>query len=89
MGNIHTSTVQSVHAYTRSDVPWEVEANRAAHGETSTGRKFGWRLYHYIASGGMRTFGRTVHQMESARRRHGLAMWLAAFWTLWAFLYFL
>jgi len=24
MGGVHTSTVQSVHAYTRSDVPWEL-----------------------------------------------------------------
>jgi len=87
MSGLHTVVVESVHAYTRSDVPWELEVNREAHGETTTGRKFGWRLFHYISSGGMRTFGRTVRQMESARSRRRLVAAMTVFWTVWAILY--
>lgn len=87
MSGIHTATVQSAHAYTRSNVPWELEANRAAHGETISGRKFGWRLFHYISSGGMRTFGRTVAQMEAARRQRRFVLFAVGFAVAWTVLY--
>jgi len=89
MSAIHTSTVQSVHAYTRADVPWELGENRQAHGETTKGRRFGWRLFHYISSGGMRTFGRTVRQEEAARNARRLLAGMAVFWAVWALFYFL
>lgn len=69
MSGIHTSVVGDAHAYTRSKVPWSLETYRDAHGETSDGVRFGWRLFHYIAGGGMRTFGRTVQQEERDRRQ--------------------
>ena len=45
----------------------------------------GWKLFHYISGGGMRTFGRTVQQEElNARQNRFLAaagiaaaLWLA------------
>ena len=68
MSAIHTVPVGDAHAYTRSKTPWLVGEYRAAHGETSSGKKFGWRLFHYLAGGGMRAFGRSVLQEESDRR---------------------
>ncbi len=70
MSGIHTSMVGDAHAYTRSKVPWSLDTYRDAHGETSKGERFGWRLFHYIAGGGMRTFGRTVQQEELDRRQN-------------------
>jgi len=87
MSGVRTVTVQSVHAYTRSDVPWEVETNRAANGATTKGKRFGWRLFHYISSGGMRTFGRTVAQMEASRRQRRFAVFAVVFAVVWAVLY--
>ena len=54
MKNIHTSIVVNAHGYTRSKVPWELDAYQDAHGETSKGVRFGWKLFHYLAGGGMR-----------------------------------
>jgi len=65
MSGIHTSTVQSVHAYTRADVPWEL-----------------------AGPGVMRAHGRDVRQMERARRRRRFVVFVVAFWTAWAILYF-
>ena len=64
MKNIHTSIVVNAHGYTRSKVPWQLDAYQDAHGETTKGVRFGWKLFHYLAGGGMRTFGRTVQQEE-------------------------
>ena len=64
MRDIHTTIVTDAHVYTRSKEPWRLDVYREAKGETTTGKKFGWRLFHYISGGGMRTFGRTVQQEE-------------------------
>ena len=85
MSAIHTSIVKDAHASTRSKVPWRLDTYRDAHGETSKGARFGWKLFHYISGGGMRTFGRTVQQEElNARQNRFLvaagvaaALWLA------------
>jgi len=85
MSAIHTSTVVTAHEYTRSPMPWLLDENREASGETSDGKKFGWRLFHYISGGGMRAFGRSVRQEELDRKRNRFlvasgvvaAMWLA------------
>lgn len=59
MGKVHTEIVGDAHAYTRSDVPWAI----------STARTDQDRLVNYISGGGMRIFGRTVHQEEVKRRQ--------------------
>ena len=64
MSGIHFDTVRSVHGYTRSEVPWQVDENRDVHGQTATGRKFGWKLFHYLSGGGMRNIGRGVREVE-------------------------
>lgn len=59
MGRVSTEIVEDAHAYTRSEVPWSI----------STARSSRSRLIKYISGGGMRTFGRTVHQEEVRRRQ--------------------
>ena len=77
--------VGPAHGYTSSPTPWRLDVNLDAKGETTTGKKFGWKLFHYLSGGGMRTFGRTVQQEELGARQTrflvvaGLlsALWLA------------
>ncbi len=85
MSGIHTSIVGAAHSYTQSKTPWRLDEYQEAHGETSKGAKFGWKLFHYISGGGMRTFGRTVQQEELGARQNRFlvaagvlaAVWLA------------
>ncbi len=77
--------VSAAHSYTRSKVPWRLDEYQDAHGETSKGKRFGWKLYHYISGGGMSTFGRTIQQEERGVRQSrflvvaclAAALWLA------------
>ena len=83
MSAIHTSTVGSVHEYTRSPTPWLLDVNREAFGETTDGKRFGWRLFHYISGGGMRAFGRSVRQEEVDRRRNRFLAAAGVFAAIW------
>jgi len=83
MGDIHTTVVGDAHPYTHSKTPWRLERYTEAHGETTTGTRFGWRLFHYISGGGMRTFGRTVGQDEVQLRRRRFMIGAAALGVLW------
>ena len=85
MGGIHITIVGDAHEYTRSRTPWRLEVNRDARGETTTGKKFGWKLFHYISGGGMRTFGRTVEQEEADERRGRFLAASAAVAAAWLF----
>lgn len=83
MSGIHTSIVQDAHDYTRSKEPWRLDAYRDAHGETTKGVRFGWKLFHYLSGGGMSIFGRTVEQEELNTRQNrflATAAVLAAIW---------
>lgn len=80
---IPTSIVRDSHAYTRSRVPWRIEENRSASGETSGGRKFGWRLFHYLSGGGSRAFGRSVQQEEADAKRTRFLVASGVFGVLW------
>ena len=85
MSRIPTSLVGVAHSYTRSKVPWRLDEYQEAHGETLSGKRFGWKLFHYISGGGMRTFGRTVQQEElGARQTRFLAVAgaVAAVWLV-------
>jgi len=83
MSAIHTSTLGSVHEYTRSTTPWLLDENREASGETSDGKKFGWRLFHYISGGGMGAFGRSVKQEELDRKRNRFLVAAGVFGAIW------
>lgn len=89
MKKILPTLVTDAHAYTRSKVPWRLDENRSAHGETSTGRRFGWRLFHYLSGGGMSTFGRTVQQEERSARQNRFLIFAATVFVigllLWIF----
>ena len=83
MSKIHTSLVGTLHSYTQSKVPWRLDEYRDAYGETSKGQRFGWRLFHYISGGGMRTFGRTVQQEELGARQARFLVVAGVVTALW------
>ncbi len=88
MSSIHTSIVESAHSYTRSKVPWRLDEYQEAHGETSKGTRFGWKLFHYISGGGMRTFGRTVQQEELGARQNRFLVVAGVVAAVWIALMF-
>ena len=73
MGKVPTEIVRDAHAYTRSDVPWEVPSKRSGHA----------RLIDFISGGGMRTFGRTVRQEEVRRRQLRFLVVSAVVFAIW------
>ena len=89
MKKIRPTFVSDAHAYTRAKLPWLLDAYTEAKGETTTGKKFGWKLFHYIAGGGMKFFGRSVEQeLADAQQTRFLvvaavlgAVWLALLFT--------
>ena len=83
MSGIHTTFVGDAHGYTRSRIPWQMDENRSAAGETSRGRKFGWRLFHYLSGGGMRAIGRSVRQVEADARRNRFLAAAGAVAAVW------
>ena len=76
MSRIPTSLVTDSHAYTRSREPWRMEEEHSAFGVTSSGHYFGWRLFRYLSSGGMKSLGRGIREEEraSAQRRFLVVM---------------
>ena len=86
---VHTTIVRPAHGYTRSSTPWLLDANLAAKGETTTGLKFGWKLFHYISGGCMRVFGRTVEQEEADARQNRFLWAMGAVFALWLAFYFI
>lgn len=83
MRRITTSLVRDAHAYTRSKVPWRIEQNESAFGETSRGQRFGWKLFHYISGGGMKAFGRTVQQEERDVKQNRFLVFAALLGVVW------
>ena len=75
---IHTELVKHDHEYTSVDEPWQIDDDQR-----------GSPLYRYLRGGGVRAFGRTVHQVARERRQtRFLAVFavLAVVWfLLWLF----
>ncbi|MCR5413737.1 MAG: hypothetical protein K6F50_03285 [Kiritimatiellae bacterium] len=88
MSKIPPSIVEDAHSYTRSETPWLLDTYRDAHGETTKGKKFGWKLFHYLSGGGMRAFGRTVAQEESEERRSRFLVACAVAALVWLYFWF-
>lgn len=80
---LHPTLVTAEHSYTRSDEPWRLDEYTAAHGETSSGKEYGWKLFHYISGGGMRTFGRTIRQEIRSRRQNRFLVAVAVGFVIW------
>lgn len=73
MSGVHTTLVTDAHGYTRERSPWIMDEHKSVYG----------KLIHYLAGGGMRTFGRTVSQEIVRRRQTRFLVWFAVLATLW------
>ena len=83
MKKIRPTFVSDAHAYTRAKLPWLLDAYTEAKGETTTGKKFGWKLFHYIAGGGMKVFGRTIRQELADAQQNRFLAAAAVFGVVW------
>lgn len=54
---IHTELVTHDHAYTSVDIPWQMDDDG------------GDPLFRYLRGGGVRAFGRTIHEAVRQRRQ--------------------
>ncbi len=75
MKRITTSLVGSAHAYTRSHVPWQLDAYEKNHPS--------FKLFHYISGGGMKSFGRTIRQEEVSVRQTQFLIVSAVLGVVW------
>ena len=73
MSAVHTTLVTDAHEYTRERSPWIMDEHKSVYG----------KLIHYLAGGGMRTFGRTVSQEIVRRRQTRFLVWFAVLAALW------
>jgi hypothetical protein len=69
-------------------MPWRIDENRRAGAVTSRGKKFGWRLFHYLSGGGLRAFGRSVQQEEADVKRMRFLIASGVFGLIWLALLF-
>lgn len=77
MSAVHTSVVRDAHSYTRSATPWILDEHKSVYG----------KLMHYLSGGGMRTFGRTVHQEEVRGKQRRFALTAAILGVAWLIVY--
>ena len=73
MKSVKTRFVESAHAYTRSDVPWNLSVGETAYA----------KMISYLSGGGMKMLGRTVRQEEVRRRQQRFLTVFAVLTTLW------
>ena len=73
MKSVKTRFVESAHAYTRSDVPWNLTVGETAYA----------KMIRYLSGGGMKMLGRTVRQEEARRRQQRFLVVFAVLTTLW------
>lgn len=83
MSRLPISVVKDAHAYTRSKIPWRIDTDHAAYERSMREKRFGWKLFHYISGGGMRTFGRTIQQEELRARQNRFLVLAALAALLW------
>lgn len=73
MSGVHTALVTDAHGYTRESEPWIMDEHKSVYG----------KLIHYLAGGGMRTFGRTVSQEIVRRRQRRFLMLFTVMAVVW------
>lgn len=83
MRKLSPGVIGDRHPYARSKAPWRLDTYKGAKGETTQGVKFGWRLFHYLAGGGMKVFGRTIKQEEADLKRTRFLIWAGVFAVIW------
>lgn len=84
MSAIRTSMIREPHAYTSAKVPWRLDEYQQASATTSRGKKFGWRLFHYLSGGGMQAFGRTIQQEDASARQTRFLVVAGVLLAAWA-----
>lgn len=80
---LHTNLKCDAHAYMRSPEPWRIDAGEEVYGAISRENRRGWRLFHYISGGGMRTFRRTLEEDGRSRRQTRFLVFAAAVFVAW------
>ena len=78
MSGVHTTLVTDAHGYTRESEPWIMDEHKSVYG----------KLIHYLAGGGMRTFGRTVSQEIVRRRQCRFLVFASVMGGLWIVFHF-
>ncbi len=85
MSRLSPSIVRRAHAYTNSRTPWLMDPGQASRTETPGRTKTSWRLFRYLAGGGLSAFGRTVEQEEIEARRTGFLIKAAVLGAVWLY----
>ena len=85
MAAVRTSLVKRRHAWTGENLPWSIDVADESVQSLPADRQAGWRLFHYLSGGGMRSF---PHYTSTARarvsRRQTRFLWtMALFAALW------
>lgn len=80
---IQPSLVTAEHAYTRSDEPWQLDRNTEAQGRTATGKKYGWKLFHYLSGDGISSSGELFWRSARERRQNRFLVVAAALAFVW------
>ena len=78
MSGVHTTLVTDAHGYTREAEPWIMDEHKSVYG----------KLIHYLAGGGMRTFGRTVSHEIVRRRQCRFLVFASVMGGLWVVFHF-
>ncbi len=85
----HSIFVQKRHAYTATDLPWNLDVNKKAIIEgVSAERRKNWRLLHYLSGGGMSVFGESYAHAIKLRRQSRFMIFAGILALLWVLFWF-
>ncbi|MBO5643308.1 MAG: hypothetical protein J6S51_04820 [Kiritimatiellae bacterium] len=80
----HTNFKCDSHSYTRSSEPWSVNLEEESYLAVSPEARHKWRLFHYLAGGGLKMCSRTLEQDARSRRQSRFLVFSAILITFWA-----
>lgn len=80
---LQTNLKCDAHAYMRSPEPWRIDAGSEVYGAISRENRRGWRLFHYLSGGGMRSFRRTLEEDGRSRRQTRFLVFSAVVFVAW------
>ncbi len=86
----HSIFVQKRHAYTSSDLPWNLNIDKNAHMDgISVEQRRKWRLFHYLSSEEMSVFGESHAHAIKLRRQSRFMIVAGVLAMLWLLFWFL
>ena len=91
MAAVRTSLVKRRHAWTGENLPWSIDVPDDSVLALPAERRAGWRLFHYLSGGGIRSFpnyastARALVARRQTRFLWGVAV-LAALWLVFRFI---